>query len=891
MMLDPWHTQEAEETFRVLDTSEKGLSHIEAVRRLKENGPNTLPEAKGESHFAIFIRQFKSPLIYVLFGASLVMLATHETVDGLLILAVLVFNAVIGSIQEGRAQNTLNALKHFVETTATVIRDDKEISIPDTEVVPGDILVLQEGEKIPADARIFLSHSLRIDEAALTGESVPVAKSKDVLPEQNLKTSEQKNMVFKGTYIAAGNGKAIVVSTGVETVIGKIAQEITASVSEIPLQANIRYLSHLIIGVVSAVIVFLFIFGIAVGNTPQQMFGTAVALAVSVIPEGLPIVLTVVLATGVWRMGKRNALVKRLQAVEALGQARVIAVDKTGTLTKNEIIVEKAYLDGTFLDVSGVGYEPVGEVTKDGRKITAEEYAVLAAAARISALTSNARAVYAEEESRWRVSGDPTEAAMLVFAQKLAVHKDELEQELPLLDELPFDSDAKYHAVLHEGKGKHVLSIAGAPEVLLSKCHAIRRSHAATPISEKEKAELEEQFLTMSKQGLRVVALAEKHIPAKTLTKQDVEGLTLVGFLGMKDGIRPEVPEAMRRAIAAGMRVVMITGDHKVTATAIATEAGIYKEGSTVITGVEMDALSDHQLAERIRTVSVFARMTPEHKLRIVQAYKKNGEIIAMTGDGVNDAPSLVAADLGVAMGRIGTEVAKEAADIVLLDDNFGSIVSAVEEGRNMYKAIKRVILYLFSTSMGEVFTIVGALAIGVPLPLLPAQIIWLNFVTDPFLDAALAMEPKEKDLLKGTFEHPKKYLIDKLMVQRMPLMALTMAIGTLALFTLYVADDMAKALTISLTVLAVYQWFNAWNCRSETESVFTMNPFSNKFLILATSLVVCLQLLVVYTPFLQGLFHTTALTLNEWVLVVTVGFSIVIVEEIRKFFFRKWKS
>lgn len=886
-MLDPWHAQQTEETFRVLNTSDQGLTHIEAARRLKESGPNALPEAKGESYLAIFIRQFKSPLIYVLLAAGGVMLFMHDTVDAILILIVLVFNALIGSIQEGRAQNTLNALKHFVETNATVIRDDKELIIPDTEVVPGDIVVLQEGEKVPADARIFLSHSLRVDEAALTGESVPVAKTKDVLPEPNLKTSEQKNMVFKGTYITAGNGKAIVVATGADTVIGKIAKEITTAASEIPLQANIRYLSRLIIGVVFGVVGFLFVFGIAVGNTAQQMFGTAVALAVSVIPEGLPIVLTVVLATGVWRMGKRNALVKRLQAVEALGQARVIAVDKTGTLTKNEIIVEKAYVDGTFFDVSGTGYEPIGNVTKEGQKVTVEEHAVLAAAARISALTSNAQAMYIEDESRWRVSGDPTEAAMLVFAQKLSVHKDALEQALPLLDELPFDSDEKYHAVLHKGEGKHVLSVAGAPEVLLSKCHAIRHLKTIIPITAKEKKELEEHFLAMSEQGLRVVALAEKHMTAKTLTKQDVNHLTLIGFLGMKDGIRPEVPDAMERAIAAGMRVVMITGDHKVTATAIATEAGIYKEGSTVITGAEIDALSDNQLAERIRTVSVFARMTPEHKLRIVQAYKKNGETIAMTGDGVNDAPSLVAADLGVAMGRIGTEVAKEASDIVLLDDNFGSIVSAVEEGRNMYKTIKRVILYLFSTSAGEVFTIVGALVIGVPLPLLPTQIIWLNFVTDPFLNIALAMEPKEKGLLKGSFERPKKYLIDKLMVQRMPLMALAMAVGTLSLFSMYYADDMAKALTISLTVLAVFQWFNAWNCRSETESVFAMNPFSNMFLILAMGVVAMLQVFVVYTPFLQGLFHTTALTLAEWMLVFAVASSIIVVEEIRKLVYR----
>jgi len=886
-MIDVWHTKAIGEVLKALTSEEKGLSNGEAGKRLAALGANVLPEAKPDSYLMIFFRQFKSPLIYILFGAGAIVFVMGQFVDASLIFAILVFNAIVGTIQEGRAQNTLRALKNFVETNATVLREDNEMIIPDKEVVEGDILILQEGEKVSADARILLSHSLRVDEASLTGESIPVAKSSEPLSDSNLKTSEQVNMVFKGTYVAAGNGKAVVVATGAETVIGRIAEEITTFAAEIPLQANIRYLSRLIIGAVLGISAFLFVFGIGVGYTVERMFSTAVALAVSVIPEGLPLVLTVVLAAGVWRMGKRNALVKRLQAVEALGQARVIAVDKTGTLTKNEIVVQQAYLGGLLFEISGVGYEPSGEVSSGGHAVIVSEYLALQSAGRISALTSNARAIFSEEEARWRVAGDPTEAALHVFAQKVGLTKDELEREFALLDELPFDSNAKYHAVLHQGRGRNIVSIAGAPEVILKECHGVFGKDGGVPLLAHEREALERRFLSFSEKGLRVVALAEKHIPAKTLSRTDIGGLTFVGFLAMKDALRPEVPDAMRRAMSAGMRVVMITGDHRVTAQAIATEAGIFTPGSTVMTGEEIDTLSDRQLAEKIRTVSVFARMTPEHKLRIITAYKKNGEIIAMTGDGVNDAPSLVAADLGVAMGRIGTEVAKEAADIILLDDNFGSIVSAVEEGRNMYKAIKRVILYLFSTSAGEVFTIVGALAIGAPLPLLPAQIIWLNFVTDPFLDAALAMEPKEKGLLKGTFEHPKKYLIDKLMTQRMPLMALTMAIGTLFLFMLNVSD-MPKALTVSLTVLAVFQWFNAWNCRSENESVFTMNPFSNIFLVGATLIVIFLQLLVVYTPALQGIFHTVPLTLSEWGIIVAVAFSIVIVEEIRKFFTRR---
>ena len=886
-MLDAWHTQEIKEVFHALDTSEKGLHTDEAARRLKDSGLNVLPEAKAENLALLFLRQFKSPLIYVLLGAGAIVFAMGQIADGAIIVAVLILNSIVGTVQEGRAQNTIRALKTFVETNAEVVRGDKEFIVPDKEVVEGDIVILQEGEKIPADARIILSHSLTVDEASLTGESVPVAKSSEPLFEPNLSPSEQVNMVFKGTYIVAGNGKAVVVATGSRTVIGRIAEEVAGSVAEIPLATNIRYLSRLIIIVVFGVSAFLFVFGMAAGYSAERMFTTAVALAVSAIPEGLPIVLTLVLATGVWRMGKKNALVKRLQAVEALGQARVIAIDKTGTLTKNEIIVEKAYVGGKLYDISGVGYEPKGEVRIAGVLVAPTEHLGLMRLGEIAASTANARAMFSEELSRWRVAGDPTEAALQVFGQKLGFHKDDVEKMTPLLSELPFDSSVKYHAVLRRAHGGNVLMVAGAPEIILTYCNKVRRGDSTHSLLEKEREELESRFLNLSEEGLRTVALAEKHHSGDLLSSENVSGLTFVGFLGMKDGLRPEVPEAMRKALDAGVKVVMITGDHKVTAQAIASEAGIFHDGEDIITGDEMDEFSDRQLTERIGNVSVFARMTPEHKLRIIKAYKSTGLIIAMTGDGVNDAPSLVAADLGVAMGGIGTEVAKEASDIILLDDNFGSIVSAIEEGRSIYKAIKKVILYLFSTNVSEIFVLIGALILTLPLPLLPSQIIWLNFVTDPFLDASLAMEPKEKDLLKGTFERPKKYLIDSLMAHRIPLMAFTMAAGTLYLFSLY-ADDLTKALTISLTTLAVFQWFNAWNCRSEDKSLFTMNPLSNKFLLGATFIVICLQLLAVYAPPLQKILHTTALTLSEWVLIVAVGLSVIVVEEIRKFFMRR---
>ncbi len=887
-MENQWHVKTISEILGILHSSEHGLSGKEAKNRLQEFGSNVLPEAKVDSLAVIFLRQFQSPLIYILLAASLIVFVMGEIIDGSIILAVLLFNAIVGTFQEGKAQNTLLALKKFVETKATVLREGREFIIPDSEIVPGDIIILQEGEKVPADTRIIISNNLKVDEAALTGESEPVHKIPEALEKPDLPVSEQKNLLFKGTHIVAGNGKAVVVTTGINTLIGQIAKEISAIDTEIPLKTNVRYLSRIIIITVLSISATLFFLGLFLGKSVREMFTTVVSLSVSIIPEGLPIVMTLILATGVWRMSKRNALVKKLQAVEALGQARVIAVDKTGTITKNEMMIQKVYVDDKFFEVGGVGYEPKGKIRLEEDIIDPSNHPELLLAGKIAAFCASARTMFSEENKQWRVAGDPTEAAMLVFAQKLGFHKDNLDRESPLMFEIPFDYRLKYHATVHKSEGKKFLAVAGAPEVLLELSQKIWRGGKSRNLSKDEKQGLESVFFGMSREGLRVVALAENRNAPEILRPEEIASLTFVGFFGMKDTLRPEVKEAMRRATSAGIRVVMITGDHKITAQTIAREAGIYNEGDLILTGQEIDAMSDVELSEKLVKISVFARVTPEHKLRIIKAYRARGEIVAMTGDGVNDASSLVAADLGVAMGKIGTEVAKEAADIVLLDDNFGSIISAIEEGRSIYKTIKKVILYLFSTSFGEVFTITGALLLGYPLPILPAQIIWLNFVTDGFLDVALAMESKEKGLLRENFEHPKKYLVDSLMVKRMFFMAAPMAVGTLFLFKNYFEADLAKAWTISLTLLAVFQWFNVWNCRSEEKSIFQMNPFSNKFLVGATFIIILLQMLAVYNPIMQKLLRTVPLDLQDWLIIVSIAASIVLVEEIRKFFYRR---
>jgi len=883
-----WHTKTVPEVLDLLRSYEHGLTKEEATERFQKYGLNKLPEEKVDGLLLIFLRQFKSPLIYILFAAAGIVFAMGEVIDASIIFAVLLFNALVGTIQEGKAQNTLLALKKFAETSATVLRDGKELIVLDTEVMPGDIIILQEGEKVSADARIIFSNTLKVDEASLTGESEPVTKTNTAVPADNLPVADQKNMVFKGTHILSGNGTAVVVTTGLATEIGKIAQKISSIDTEIPLKTNIRYLSRVIIVTVAVISTSLIVLGVLSGKSPKEMFTTAVALSVSIIPEGLPIVMTLVLATGVFRMSKRNVLVKRLQAVEALGQTKIIAVDKTGTLTRNEMVIQRVYVDGKVFDITGNGYEPKGEAIFDGQTIDPLNYPELLFSGRIAAFCANARPSFLEETKIWKIAGDPTDAAMLVLSEKIGFRHDALERETPKIFELPFDYQKKYHATIRAVDGKNFLTIVGAPEKVLELCKNIWHKNGTETLGEEKKKELESIFHNLAQGGFRVVAYAINPMTLQSVDGNAMPPLTFVGFFGMNDALRGEVKEAMQRVRAADMRVVMITGDHRLTAQAIAREADIWREGDTVLTGEEIDKISDDELAEKLAHTSVFARVTPDHKLRIIQAYRKRGEIVAMTGDGVNDAPSLVAADLGVAMGKIGTEVAKEASDIVLLDDNFASIVSAAEEGRGIYKTIKKVILYLFSTSTGEVLVIAGALVLGYPLPLLAAQVIWLNFVTDGFLDVALAMEPKETGLMQGKFERPKKWIVDGLMAQRMFLMALPMAIGTLYLFKGYFETDLTKALTISLTTLAMFQWFNAWNCRSESKSIFQMNPFSNKFLVGATVIVIFLQLFALHTPFLQKILHTTPLSLLEWLIIIPIASSIILVEEIRKLFFRR---
>lgn len=912
-----WHTLFLPQIETELKTSfHSGLSKKEAEIRIKKYGLNKLPEGKRENLFFIFLKQFQSPLIYILLAVSIIIFFLKEYTDSLIILFVLFFNAVVGAFQEGKAQNTLLALKKFSESKAFVLRDGREMSILDEFVVPGDIVVLREGEKVPADCRIISSNNLRVDESALTGESELVYKEASNMRNIDADVADQKNMVFKATNIVAGNGAGVVVATGLKTIIGKISQELKLINTEIPLKTDIKNLSKIIIASVILISGFLILFGISTGKALREMFLVAVSLSVSVIPEGLPIVLTLVLASGVWRMAKRNALVKKLQAVEALGQASIIALDKTGTITKNEMAAQKIFAGGKIFEIGGTGYEPAGdfffsEKFSVKKPVSPLEFPELLLAGKIFVLNTKAKVFFSEEKNKWEIIGDPTEAALLVAAQKMGFKQGELETSYRRLKEMPFDYTSKYSASLYKEENGSVFAVAvGAPEKLIPYCNKVYLDGAELDFTPRRRKDTEKVFHQMLGEGLRVLALAIKKDPAfsnrKVEAAFDFSGenkLTFVGFCGIKDSMRPEVPELVKSLKQAGMKVVMITGDHALTAQTIAKEAGIWENFHEILSGEQIKNLELKQLSLEIDDVSVFARVTPEDKLKIIQAYKLKGEIVAMTGDGVNDAPSLAAADLGISMGGIGTEVAKEASDIVILDDNLESVLLAVEEGRGIYSTIKKVILYLFSTSLGEILVISGALFLGFPLPLLAAQIIWLNLVTDGFLDVALAMEPKDDNLALFKPKRPKKYFVDWAMARRMVLMALPMMMGALFLFYKYLPKEllngnfseignfypqMLKCWTVCLTSLAVFQWFNAWNCRSENKSIFRMNFFSNKFLILATLVIISLQTAAIYLPFMQKILRTVPLSFYEWLMIITVGFSVVGVEEVRKFFQRR---
>lgn len=877
-----WYQQEHQQTLDTLQSTETGLSSLEAQNRLAQYGLNKLADEEKISRLQILLHQFKSPLIYILLIAALVTLLLKEYIDSGVILAVVLLNAVIGYLQEFKAEESVRALKNLLVAKARVIRDGHEQEIPGTDLVPGDIVLLASGSRVPADLRLLHDIELRIDEAMLTGESLPADKTTAVLTETGLPPADQTNMAFMGTAVVNGRARGVVVATGARTILGTIAGEVR-SIGQLkaPIQHKIEQFAHTIGLLVLGAAGLLFMIGLLLGETVKTMFMVAVAAAVATIPEGLPIVVTIAMAVGVARMAKHNAIIRKLPAVETLGSTTVICSDKTGTLTRNEMTVTNLYDGRQQYQISGTGYEPEGQVLLNGTAVTAASIPELALLQRIG-LLCNESDVY-EEEGRYKVDGDPTEGALITAAMKAGLQPELEKEQYGQLAMIPFESERGYMATLHQAGEQRLILLKGAPEQVLEMC-------ATSP---QQLAEITRVATAFAAQGMRVLAFAWKEAAPDqdALGHHDTaSGLTFAGLQGMIDPPRPEAIEAIEGCKKAGIRVVMITGDHAVTAQAIGRQLGIIEQDDAVLTGRELEAMDDDALFEKVRSVSVFARVAPDHKLRITRQLIRHGQVVAMTGDGVNDAPALKAAHIGVAMGITGTDVAKEASDMVLTDDNFASIFSAVREGRIVFDNLRKVTFFLLPTGIASIISIIITMIMGMPIPYLPAQLLWINLVTNGLQDVAMAFEPGEKGILKRPPRNPLEGIMSRLLIQRTVLVGMVIALGVAWNYTtaLQEGNTLENARTVAVTTMVFFQFFQAWNSRSEYDSIFRINPLGNPFLFYSMIAAVLAQLAFIYAPPLQWVFRTVPLTATEWVRVLAVAASVLVVVELDKWLRRR---
>lgn len=854
------YAKKLDDIFLEFSTSEKGLSFAETKSRLEKYGLNILKEIKKINPVEIFLNQFRSFVVGILIGAVVISLFIQEYLDAGVIAVILILNAILGFIQEYRAEKSIDALKKLTSLKAKVIREGRVYEIDAQDVVPGDICVLEEGDKIPADSRLIEAINLQTQEASLTGESTPVEK--DIFPlEKEIPIAEQKNMVFSSTIITKGRGKAIVVHTGMNTEIGKIAEMIQEAKEEpTPLQVKLKQLGQWLGILTIAICIIVFIAGAIKTGEYIKMFITAIALAVAAIPEGLPAVVTISLALGVQRMIKKNSLVRKLPSVETLGCTTVICSDKTGTLTHNQMTVEKIFVNDEVVTVTGSGYSTKGIFSS-----SPEKFELLL---RIGSLCNDANL---EGE---KVIGDPTEASLIVSAAKAGLIKEELEKVYPRVTEIPFDANRKMMTTVHKLDHKLYAYTKGAPDIILEKCTQIYINGKIRELTDEDKEKIHKANEDFAKDALRILGFAFKETDT---IKPTEDNLVFVGLQAMIDPPREEVKEAIKKCRRAGIKVVMITGDHKLTAIAIAKELGI--AGKT-LTGRELDEIKDlHQLVEEI---SIYARVSPEHKMQITEALKKNGHIVAMTGDGVNDAPALKDADIGIAMGITGTDVAKEASDMILTDDNFATIVNAVEEGRTIYNNIQKFVTYLLSSNLGEVFTIFTAIMIGLPLPVLAIQILWINLMTDGLPALALGIDPPDIGIMERKPRAKEKNIVSARRFIWMVMIGLIMMVATLGVFYFYnLKENLDYARTMAFTTLVMLQMFNVMNCRSDHTSAFK-NFFSNIWLLLAILTSTALQVLIIYTP-LRNIFNTTIISLSNWGYILLVSSSVLIFGEIVK--------
>ncbi len=871
------------QTLAELDSTPKGIGADEAAKRLQQYGLNELTRARRASALEIFFGQFKNVLILLLLAAAGVSFWIGDALEAGAMLVVVFLSAILGFIQEYRAERAIEALEKISAPTARVIRDGVEQRIPARVVVPGDVLLLEAGDIVPADARLLEQSSLAADESSLTGESVPSEKDLELYLD-GTPVLDQENMVFSGSVITYGKGRAAVTATGMKTEIGQIAKTIEETrETQTPLQRKFDEMAHQITLIFGALTLLVFILGILVQHRPwTEMFIFAVSLAVAAIPESLPAIVTVSLGLGVRELARRRMIIKRLPAAESLGAVTVICSDKTGTMTKNEMTLTQLYADGHLIDVSGSGYEPKGSFSFNGKPFPSLE---LEFPLRAAVLCNNATLVE-NEEGRWEITGDPTEAALIAAARKASVEKDALTSRFTFVEELPFDSERKRMSVIYKDnrEGVREAYVKGAPELLLRQCSHIHEHSKTRALTESDRKRILAAYDDMASRALRVLALAYRPLPAalKPSVESVEKELVFLGLAGMIDPPRPEVIEAIRKCHTAGIRVIMITGDHALTAKAVAQKIGLLEKGDEVLTGEDLDKLSDAQLEARIERIRVIARALPIQKTRIVDALQRRGHIVAMTGDGVNDAPALKKADVGIAMGITGTDVTKEVAKGILTDDNFATIVNAIEEGRTIFDKILKSTRYLLACNSGEVVLVLAAVLIGLPLPMLPLQILLMNLLTDGFPALGLGLEKSESDVMRRPPRHPSEKPLSNQSLALIGSYGVFLGLVSLAVFVNELPSGLAVAQTAAFTTLVVGEMFAVLASRS-LKTFTNLNPLTNIWLTAAIALSLVLQLAVIYWPPLQAVFGTAPLTLEQWVLPLGVSVLVFLAMEAAK--------
>ena len=910
-MADAWYQKSGAEVAKQIGSDpHQGLTEGEAAERLAKYGPNELKGKPRATMWEMLLDQFKDFLVLILIAASLVSAVVGEVADSLVIVTIVVLNAVLGVFQESKAEKALEALQKMAAPNSKVIRGGAIQTIPSRELVVGDLVLLEAGDYVPADVRILESMNLKVEEASLTGESVPVEKETAAM-DHEASLADRHNMGYMGTVVTYGRGRAVIIGTGMETEIGKIAEMISSFEEQsTPLQEKLASFGKVLGLLCLAVCAVVFVLGIYQGyrdghltwDEVTLLFMTAVSLAVAAIPEGLPAVVTIVLAIGMQRMVKKNSIVKKLHAVETLGSTTVICSDKTGTLTQNQMTVVRLFADGQLLEVSGEGYSPEGKFSREGNALTVECEPGLKVLLHGSALCNDA-ILQTTEEKGWKIAGDPTEGALVVVAAKAGFDRDSMNEKYPRVQEIPFDSSRKMMTTFHRLPDGGIRAfVKGAPDILLNRCKNLLIRDDIHDLAAKEKDDISFANSAMARQALRVLAVGYRDFPAvpENLDPARIEQeLTFVGLLGMIDPPRSEAREAVKICAKAGIRPIMITGDYRDTALAVAIDLGIAKDETQVVTGQQLNAMSQAELDEVVTKASVFARVSPEHKVAIVEAFQRNNQIAAMTGDGVNDAPALKKADIGVAMGITGTDVTKETADMVLTDDNFASIVAAVEEGRVIFANIRKFVFFLMSCNLAEIFVIFFAMILGWPIPLLPIQLLWLNLVTDAFPALALGMEKPEPGVMDKPPRDPqepilnsnmKKMIVDQSSVLTFSVLgafyyALTRLTPGYILGAPFSPDlDLTMARTFAFATMISAELLRAFTTRSEHYSVFKIGLFSNKYMNMGVGLSFLLLTLALYGP-LHAVFRTQTLGLSEWA--VVGGFAVLpfVAGEIGKLF------